>query len=111
MYENLGSYVRVGKGLSDEFEVKVSVHQGPVFSPLLFIIVLDALSREMGRFQLTGSFIVCLYKEKGDALDRGNCRRLKLTEQSMKVIERIAYSFISQMVTINWSTYGEPLCR
>ena len=33
--------------------MKVSVHQGPVLSPLLFIIVLDALSREMGRFQLT----------------------------------------------------------
>ena len=45
----------VGKGLSDEFEVTVSVHQGTVLSPLLFIIVLDALSREMGRFQLTGS--------------------------------------------------------
>ena len=55
MYENLWSCVQVGKGLSDEFEVKVSVHQGHVLSPLLFIIVLDALSRKMGRFQLTGS--------------------------------------------------------
>ena len=55
MYENLRSCVRDGKGLSDEFEVKVSVHQGPVLSPLLIIIVLDALSREMGRLQLTGS--------------------------------------------------------
>ena len=55
MYENLRSCVRVGKGLSDEFEVKFSVQQGPVLSPLLIIIVLDALSREMGRFQLTGS--------------------------------------------------------
>ena len=49
MYENLRSCVRVGKGLSDKFD------QGPVLSPLLFIIVLDALSREMERFQLTGS--------------------------------------------------------
>ena len=55
MYDNLRSCVRVGKGRSDEFEVMVRVHQGPVLSPLLFIIVLDALSREMGRFQLTGS--------------------------------------------------------
>ena len=55
MYETLRSYVQVGKGLSDEFEVKVSVCQRLVLSPLLFIVVFDALSREMGRFQLTGS--------------------------------------------------------
>ena len=30
----------------DELEVKVCVHQGSVLSPLLFIIVLEALSRE-----------------------------------------------------------------
>ena len=35
------------------------------------------------------SFIVCLYKGKGDALDRGNYRGLKLTEQAMKILERI----------------------
>ena len=46
MYENVLSRVRVGEGLSDEFEVKVGVHQGSVLSPLLFIIVLEALSRE-----------------------------------------------------------------
>ena len=55
MYEKLQSCVRVGKGLSDEFETKVSVHQGPVLSPLFFVFVLDALSREMGRFHLPGS--------------------------------------------------------
>ena len=38
--------VRVGEGFSKEFEVKVGVHQGSVLSPLLFIIVLEALSRE-----------------------------------------------------------------
>ena len=46
MYENVRSRVRVGEGLSDEFEVKVGVHQGSVLSPLLFIIVLEALSKE-----------------------------------------------------------------
>ena len=53
MYENVRSCVRVCKGLSDEFEVKFGVHQGSVISPLLFIIVLDALSWEIRRFQLT----------------------------------------------------------
>ena len=44
MYSNARS--RVGEGYSEEFEVKVGVHQGSVLSPLLFIIVLEALSRE-----------------------------------------------------------------
>ncbi|XP_056004176.1 uncharacterized protein LOC130049948 [Ostrea edulis] len=35
------------------------------------------------------SFIVCLYKGKGDALDRSNYRGLKRTEQVMKVLERM----------------------
>ena len=46
MYANARSCVRVGEGCSDEFQVKVGVHQGSVLSPLLFIIVLEALSRE-----------------------------------------------------------------
>ena len=40
MYANARSRVRVGKGYSEEFEVKVGVHQGSVLSPMLFIIVL-----------------------------------------------------------------------
>ena len=46
MYANVRSRVRVGEGFSEEFEVKVGVHQGSVLSPLLFVIVLEALSRE-----------------------------------------------------------------
>ena len=46
MYANARSRVRVGEGYSEEFEVKVGVHQGSVLSPLLFIIVLEALSCE-----------------------------------------------------------------
>jgi hypothetical protein len=46
MYTNARSRVRVNDTYSDEFSVKVGVHQGSVLSPLLFIIVLEALSRE-----------------------------------------------------------------
>ena len=46
LYENARSRVRVNNTFSDEFEVKVGVHQGSVLSPLLFIMVLEALSLE-----------------------------------------------------------------
>ena len=46
MYANARSRVHVGEDFSQAFEVKVRVHQGSVLSPLLFIIVLEALSRE-----------------------------------------------------------------
>ena len=45
-YANARSHVHDGEGYSEEFEVKVGVHQGSVLSPLLFITVLEALSRE-----------------------------------------------------------------
>ena len=48
MYDNAQSQVCVGEGFSKEFEVKVGVHQGSVLSPLLFFIVLEALSHEFG---------------------------------------------------------------
>ena len=46
MYANARSRVRVNGQYSEEFGVGVGVHQGSVLSPLLFIIVLEALSRE-----------------------------------------------------------------
>ena len=52
------------------------------------------------------SFIVCLYKGKGDALDRGNYRGLKLTEQAMKILERIVDGLIRQVVSIDDSQFG-----
>ena len=36
----------VGEGASEEFEVKIGLRQGSVLSPLLFIAVLDLISRK-----------------------------------------------------------------
>ena len=46
MYVNARSRVRVNGQYSEEFGVGVGVHQGSVLSPLLFILVLEALSHE-----------------------------------------------------------------
>ena len=46
LYNGAKSKVRVIGSYSDEFDVKVGVNQGSVFSPLLFTIVLKALSTE-----------------------------------------------------------------
>merc|ERR1712121_605790 len=45
-YNNARSKVRIGSECSEEFEVGVGVHQGSVLSPLLFIIVLEALAKD-----------------------------------------------------------------
>ena len=46
MYANARRHVHVGEGYSEWFEVKFGAHQSSVLSPLLFIIVLEALSCE-----------------------------------------------------------------
>ena len=41
LYDGAKTRVRVGSAYSEEFEVKVGVHQGSVMSPLLLAIVVD----------------------------------------------------------------------
>ena len=47
LYANAKSKVRVNGNFSHELDVKVGVHQGAVLSPLLFTIVMEALSRDV----------------------------------------------------------------
>ena len=51
------------------------------------------------------SSIVCLYKGKGGALEKGNYHGLKLTEQVMKVLERIVDGLVRQVVSIDDSQF------
>src|SRR5580658_3871439 len=46
MYDGSTTALKLKKGLSERLEFKVGVHQGSVLSPLLFIIVLEALTRK-----------------------------------------------------------------
>jgi hypothetical protein len=52
------------------------------------------------------SYIVNLYKGKGDALDRGNYRGLKLIDQVMKFLERVTEHLLRGKVTINNMQFG-----
>ena len=45
-YEKTTARVVVGEGASGEFDVKIGLRQGSVLSPLLFIAVLDLISRK-----------------------------------------------------------------
>ena len=45
MYEKTTTRVVVGEGASELFEVNIGLRQGSVLSPLLFIPVLDLISR------------------------------------------------------------------
>ena len=46
LYDGANSRVRVNDCFSERFEVTVGIHQGSVLRPLLFAIVMEALSRE-----------------------------------------------------------------
>ena len=45
-HEKTTARVVVGEGASDEIEVKIGLRQGSVVSPLLFIAVMDLISRK-----------------------------------------------------------------
>jgi len=46
MYTGAKTVVRIFCGNSSGFEVKVGMHQGLALSPLLFVIVMEAIRRE-----------------------------------------------------------------
>lgn len=52
------------------------------------------------------SYILNCFKGKGDALERGNYRGLKLLDQVMKVMERILETIICTQVDIDSMQFG-----
>ena len=48
-YHGASTVVRTMHGKTDEFPIKVGLHQGPGLSPFLFIVALDVISEEFRR--------------------------------------------------------------
>ena len=46
MYTGAKTVIRTVYGYSKDFEVKVGMHQGSALSPLLFVIVMEAISKQ-----------------------------------------------------------------
>jgi hypothetical protein len=47
LYNDAKSQVRTTAGISESFEIQVGVHQGSALSPLLFILCLDRITRDI----------------------------------------------------------------
>jgi len=47
MYEGARTSVRSAAGLTEEFKVKVGLHQGSALSPFLFAIIMDVLTKDV----------------------------------------------------------------
>ena len=47
MYNNITTTVRIDIEKSEEFEVKVGVHQDSVLSPFLLVIVMDKITKNV----------------------------------------------------------------
>ena len=54
LYEGSRTKVRAGSGTSKEFGERVGVHQGSVLSPLIFAIVVDAVTEHAREGLLNG---------------------------------------------------------
>jgi hypothetical protein len=89
MYEGVTTAVRMKNGESGSFEVKVGVHQGSVLSPLLFIMVLEALSKEFCvgvPWELFYADDLCLIAEtEGELMEKFKCWKDAMKLKGLRV--------------------------
>jgi hypothetical protein len=64
-------------------------------------LTIKAFSEVVTPMDWEESCIINLYKGKGNALDRGSYQGLKLTDQAMKLMERVLDTFTRRMVNID----------
>ena len=76
LYTGAKTVIRTIYGNSNGYEVKISMHQGSALSPLLFVIVIEALSREfrvaLPRELLYADDLVVIAETEEDLIKRLN---------------------------------------
>jgi len=72
----------------------------------LYVILNDFLKQEKIPDDMKESEIVTIYKQKGDALECGNYRGIKLLEIALKVYERVIERRIRERVHIHDNQFG-----
>ena len=89
MYQDSKAQVRCSNGLSEQFEVKVGVHQGSALSPLLFIIIMDCLTEDIRQTapweMMFADDVVLCTKTREEAERKLENWRSALEERGLKV--------------------------
>jgi len=113
IYRNATSSVRSSVGTTREFPITVGVHQGSALSPLLFVTVMDAVTRDLQKpapWTLLYADDVALFAETRKDLEEDVIRwKTRLAEFGMKLnIKKTEYMESGEQTpgTIN---VGEPL--
>jgi len=90
VYRCKKTVVRTAYGNNSGFEVKVGMHQGSAFSPLLFVIVIEAISREfrvaLPWEQLYADDLVVIAETEEDLIKRLNEWKNNVENRGMRVM-------------------------
>jgi len=88
VYTSRKTVVRTVYGNSNSFEFKVSMHQGSALSPLLFVIVMEASSREFRvalPWELYADDLVVTAETKDDLIKRLSDWKHNVENRGMRV--------------------------
>ena len=114
LYVNTNSCVRWAVGESDSFSVKVGVHQWLALSPLLFILVMDTITRVKVGDTLDLTVCQCCHAhchyQRGTSRTSENiaCSPQPLWPLSQCLEERVCWN-LSQLELSSWSRAVFPL--
>ena len=89
LYKNSKSKVKTSVGTSEEFNIGVGVHQGSALSPLLFILVIQEATKEVGREGLMellyADDLVLMAESQDEVVERFEAWKGSMERRGLKV--------------------------